>query len=249
MNSNEMQLSIIVPAYNESKRAKGLSMTLEYFAKQATFSWEVIIVDDGSKDNLKETLMSQSFFLELHRNDLAKVVQQKLNKGKGAAIALGIEHSRGEYILTMDADLSTTPEQMIPWLLNLLPQTKNKVYIASREHVDSLVNDHINRRITGRIFNMLVRLFLPVKIKDTQCGFKLYPATLAKKAFSNLHVKGWAHDLEVILKLQRRNILIIEMPVTWTVSNESKVSVLIDSIKMFKSLLYLCIINFSGKLK
>jgi dolichyl-phosphate beta-glucosyltransferase len=249
MNKGEMQLSIVVPAYNELNRAQALSLALESFSKKAPFSWELIIVDDGSKDNLEEALLRQRYFLELHSNDLATVLKHKSNRGKGAAIATGVAHSKGNYILTMDADLSTNPEEMIPWLLNMMQHAKTEIYIGSREHKDAVVDDLFSRRITGRIFNNLVRLCLPIKLKDTQCGFKLYPAPLAKEAFRNLHINGWAHDIEVILKLQNRQFLIIEQPVRWTVSNESKISVLIDSARMFKSVLYLWILNFSGKLK
>lgn len=249
MNKEQLLLSIVVPAYNEQARAKGLAVYFESNMQQVPFNWELIIVDDGSHEHLKSMLLEQPYFNELFIKGLLQIHRHETNRGKGAAIETGVKYSKGKYVLTMDADLSTFPDEAFPWLTKLEHSTDQQVLIGSREHKNSVVLDDVSRRITGRVFNFLIRIFLPIKIKDTQCGFKLYPSNLAKEVIMNLHEKGWAHDLEIILKLHYRKISVIEMPIKWKVSGESKISIVRDSIKMFLSLLSLSYMNITGKLK
>ncbi len=242
-------LSIVIPVYNEKDRVELLATSFKRFSQDALFSWELLFVDDGSEPPFQSVLLEHSFFVELHKIGKVIILRDEHNLGKGAAIERGVQQCRGQFILTLDADLSAMPDQVISWVECLRTQSTPEVWVGSREHMHSKVQDHWKRRVTGRIFNLLIRMLLPIRIKDTQCGFKIYPAFVAQSVIVDLKVKGWAHDVEIFLKLNHRKIRYQEQPVIWNVSVGSKISLVRDSWKMFSSVCYLFVLNRMGKLK
>src|SRR6185295_2103882 len=104
-------------------------------------------------------------------------------------------------------------------------------------HSDSKVTENPVRRRTGRLFNFLVRFLTPLYLKDTQCGFKLYPAAIAKKLFEEQKSTGWAHDVELLYRAQMNEIPIIALPVTWEAKDGSKISPAKDALPMLLSVL------------
>ena len=143
---------------------------------------EIIVVDDGSTDGTLSALKNNEFInSQLTANHL-RIIHLEKNEGKGAALKKGVKEASGDFILTLDADMSAKPAEIEKWLSlngNKLPE--NEVWIASREHPDSVIKEVETRRWTGRMFNFIVRLLTPLRQRDTQCGFKLYPADVAKK--------------------------------------------------------------------
>lgn len=242
-------LSIVIPVYNEKDRVALLATSFKRFLDKAPFSWELLFVDDGSEIPFQDVLDTYSFFDELRQKGTLSVLRDDDNVGKGAALERGVKNVRGEFVLTLDADLSAMPDQVISWVEDLRAQSVPQVWVGSREHLESKVQDYWRRRVTGRVFNFLIRSLLPIHIKDTQCGFKLYPKAVAQSVITDLKVKGWAHDVEIFLKLNRRKINYEEKPVTWNVSVGSKISLVKDSWKMFYSVCYLFVLNRMGKLK
>ncbi len=156
------------------------------------------------------------------------------NRGKGAAIRAGVLESTGDRLLISDADLSTPIEE---W--EKLRDTGAPVAIGSRALDERLLLERQpwHRQTMGKAFNRLVRLFSIPDIRDTQCGFKLFDATLAREIFGRARIDGFAYDVEILRLARRRGAAIREVPVVWSNSPESKVSIFRDSLKMLRDLI------------
>ena len=143
--------------------------------------------------------------------------------------------------MTLDADMATRPIEILNWqkdgYVNLKSEPKNQVFIGSREHKNSNVTDKSSRRIMGRVFNRITRILSGLPFHDTQCGFKLYTASLAKEVFSKLFHLGWAHDVEILMRLQQEDVEIHSLPINWTAIDGSKINPISDAWKMFCALI------------
>ncbi len=228
-------LSLVIPCYNESKRTDLLLAGLADFDEKWKGAYEVIIVDDGSKDDtaekIKEAVNSKYDFLR----DKVHIEKMPANGGKGSALKKGVSLAKGDYILTLDADMSTKPSELLNWQKRVkeLFITTDTVYIGSRRHEEGKVEALQSRKLIGGVFNGIVQLFTTLHLKDTQCGFKLYPRTAAHLLFGNMQSKGWSHDVELLYQADLNDYNIVEMPISWVNQPESKVNVGLDSIKMF----------------
>ena len=153
--------------------------------------------------------------------------------GKGHALKLGVEIAKNDWVLTTDIDLSVPLIQIEEWFNKYnISKNSEKVFIGSRNIDESRVVKKIYRFILGMIFSNLIKFLFKIKIKDTQCGFKLYKREIAKDAFKNLETLGFAHDIELIQTLNSKNIIVKELPVNWTHVPESKLNIFIDPWKM-----------------
>ncbi|OJW83945.1 MAG: hypothetical protein BGO69_09445 [Bacteroidetes bacterium 46-16] len=226
-----IRLSLVVPCYNEAERIGLLYSGIEPFINMWKGELEIIIVNDGSKDDTFKLLHEHAVY-QAHSN-LITIISQE-NTGKGGALRNGVLHARGDYILTLDADMASPPSELVKWMeqMNWQPD-EHTIYIGSREHKDSVIKKQNNRKVAGNIFNLVVRLLIPLKVKDTQCGFKLYAAGVAKKYFGSLQTYGWAHDVEILYKAQLDKINIVEMPLQWNAIDGSKISLFKDGLNMF----------------
>ena len=222
-------LSIIIPAYNEASR---LPQTLEQiftFLEGENYSTEVIIVENGSNDQtfgIAQALTKKYPDLRVLHNEKA---------GKGLAVRTGILAAKGKYRIFCDADLSMPIEEIRRFIP---PNLDNDIVIASRE-VEGAVRyaEPDFRHFTGRIFNLLIRLLALPKLHDTQCGFKCFRADVAENIFQHQHIEGWAFDVELLFIARMRGYEIVELPIPWYYNDESKISVLRDSFRMFFDLL------------
>ena len=118
----------------------------------------------------------------------------------------------------------------------LISSQKN-VYFGSRAQINSKVDSKFYRKFIGNCLSIFISLFLGINIRDTQCGFKLYKKYIAKNIFSQLNFLGYEHDIEIVLLLKKKKIKIIELPVTWKHVPDSKVNILVDSLKTFIKIL------------
>lgn len=235
-------VSLVIPCYNEAARAHRMFEGLNAFALAFVGDFEFIIVDDGSTDNsvavIENNAMYQKWLLE---NKIQLIKQQ--NTGKGGALCSGVAIARNPYILTLDADMATQPIQLIEWLQMRKTFSEKEIWIGSRELPNSLVKDSVKRKVVGNIFNLFIRLLFSMHIRDTQCGFKLYPAQAAKTLFASLVHKGWAHDVEILTKANRTGYAIIQMPVVWNAIEGSKINIISDGIRMLKSIISIRFMN------
>jgi len=236
------KVSLVIPCYNESKRIDNLISTLKSFDKKWNQPLEIIIVDDGSTDDAVSQLEKKLSGQFSSSTDYQLIPLSK-NIGKGGALKAGVEKATGDYILTLDADMATKPSDLTKWL-RLLPGKDfdaDQILIGSREHKDSKVEGQPMRRVAGLIFNFMIQLFTNMNLRDTQCGFKLYPAAIAKQLFGALKTNGWAHDVELLYRAKMEGYAIQSMPITWKHQDDSKISLFSDSIKMFGQILMISI--------
>ena len=233
-------LSVILPLYNEEKRLKNLFMKINEFKFLNKNKIEFIFVNDGSNDN--SYLLIKNFINENKKKIDLKLVSYKNNKGKGFALKKGVAKAKHDWIITVDIDLSVKLEQIKIWQKKKLISKKLKVYFGSRLLSGSKVKAKKDRKFIGFIFNIILRKILNsnlLNIKDTQCGYKLYEKSIAKKIFKKLTENGYIHDVEILILLQRSRILVKEIPVEWKHKHGSKINLFIDSIIMLKNLLIL----------
>ena len=229
--TSAIKLTLVIPCYNESKRIPILIKGITDFCNEWKDSYEILIVDDGSKDDTVKQLEATSL---IQNNPHIRILAQTKNGGKGVALQKGVEAAQGSYLLTLDADMSTSPLEVLKWVkLDGQVLKNNTIYIGCRTHKQSNIIALQHRKMIGSVFNKLVKVLTPLTVSDTQCGFKLYPSAVAKNIFSNLMTLGWAHDVEILYQAQLQKIVIQEMPVTWKNEDDSKVNVIKDSIKMF----------------
>ena len=231
-------LSIIFPVFNEELRLKSsLDHINSFLKKKKKLKIEIIFVDDGSKDNSYNLI--DRYIKKIHSKNKTKfkVIKSKNNLGKGGALKLGIKKARYDWILTTDIDMSVSLFQISNWIEKKSINNKYSVYFGSRTHKKSIVKRNLLRKLLGDIGSFLILIILNIKIKDTQCGYKLYKKRYAKYAFLKLKNFGWDHDIEIILLLKLKNIEIKELPVKWTHKDNSKVNVFLDPIKMLIGIL------------
>jgi len=234
-----MYLSIVIPAYNEEGRI-GTSLTEIYsFLKKRNYDFEIIVVDDGSKD---KTLNLLSEYSQNIPNLI--VLKNESNQGKGFSVKKGVLNSKGDIILYTDADLSTPIEELdklIYWL-----DEGYLISIGSRDLPESQVNRHQAwyRELMGKIFNRIIRLILNLDYHDTQCGFKCFRSDAALEIFKGLRLCGFSFDVEMLFVAKHRGIKVKEVPVRWYNSPESKVEIIRDSSKMLWDILKLRFNNF-----
>ena len=223
----EIDLSIVIPAYNEQTRLPRTVLETIGWCTKRGLRFELIISDDGSRD---QTLALGRLFEE---SDIRVRTLSCPHTGKGGAVRFGMLNARARYVLFMDAD-GATPLDEIPKLLDALAQGHD-VAIGSRivqgpGEVEIKVSLH--RRLIGRCFAFFVNLFAFGGIGDTQCGFKMFRREAAQVIFPLQKTAGFAFDVEVLYIARRLSLSVIEVPVNWVAQPGSKVNLVTDSIRM-----------------
>ncbi|KAH0793218.1 glycosyl transferase [Histomonas meleagridis] len=241
----EVYVTFVVPAYNEEKRLPSmLDDTVDYLLSRQSadpnFTWEIIIVDDGSKDRTADFVLSYSL-----NHPEVRLLRQPRNMGKGAAVQAGCLHARGKMILMVDADGATkisefgVLEQKLLQLQNYNPMV---VVVGSRAHLDgeNKANRTALRDFLGKSFHFLIWLSGVRGIKDTQCGFKLFSREAAQWLFPNQHIQRWCFDPELLVIARKKRMEISEIPVEWNEIDGSKMKFL-SMIKMALDLLQIAV--------
>jgi dolichyl-phosphate beta-glucosyltransferase len=233
-------ISYVIPVYNEEKRLKFLLREILVFRKKnKNIDSEFILINDGSIDKSYQILNDTTKYYKF-----IKLINLQKNFGKGYALRKGVLRAKKNYIVTIDADLSVKFNQILLWFNKYKINTKNTVYFASRNHKSSNVKFKFYRKFIGIILSFFVYVFVDKKIKDTQCGFKLYSNKIGKKIFKELNINGFSHDIEVIFLLKKLNKKIHELPVKWTHRNNSKVNLITEPFKFIMNILLLKIKYF-----
>jgi dolichyl-phosphate beta-glucosyltransferase len=229
---------VVVPAYNEGTRlGASLERITRYFHTQS-IAFEVIVVSDGSTDDTAAIARSAG--------DAVRFFELPENRGKGAAVRTGVLESRGREILFTDADLSTPIEQWASMHKKL--DEGYDVVVGSRAHAQSQieVRQPWYRERMGKIFNGILRCILPLELRDTQCGFKLFEAETAKRLFGAARIDGFAFDAEILYLAKRFDYRVAELPVPWFDSVPSRVHAVWHSLQMLKDLVRIRILGVSG---
>ena len=226
------RLSVVIPCFNEERRLPSTIEQIERYLDGTGMSYELILVDDGSTDGTRRVMNDAAA-----HHPSVRVEALPRNRGKGRALAEGVAAASGTEILITDADLSTPIEE-----LEKLQAALDKgagAAIASRALRGSRVevSQPVYRVLMGKAFNLIVQLVLLPGIWDTQCGFKLFRADVAKDAFGALTTDGFGFDPEVLFRAKKRGVRITEVPVVWRNSAPTKVSPISSSFDMFKHVL------------
>ena len=226
-------ISIVVPAYNEEKRIRGSLIEACSFLKDTDLDYEMIVVDDGSSDRTSEIVRTLA-------SDIPglKLVRYEKNRGKGYALRTGVLATKGNCVLVMDADLSTPMEEL--WKLKpYLAEGGVDVAIGSRALAlsDILRKQPWWRQGMGKIFNSIVRVLVIGGFSDTQCGFKMFTGNVARELFGQAKIDRFAYDVEILALAVRKGYRIVEVPIRWINSPESKVSPVKDSFQMLADIL------------
>ncbi len=223
-------LTIVIPAYNEERRIlPTLQRVVSYLGDQS-YSWDVLVVDDGSADNT--AALVQEFATSHPKVSLLSIP----HRGKGWAVRSGMLHTKAEYRFLCDTDLSMPIEQLDRFLP---PQiTGYDVVIGSRESPGARrFGEPQRRHLLGRVYNYIARVLAVRNIGDTQCGFKCFHGPVADTLFSLQRIPGFAFDVEVLFLAQRMKMRLVEVPIDWYYEAESKVRPLIDGVGMISDIL------------
>ena len=221
-------LSIIIPAHNEAKRLPDTLERVFSFLEKQSFSSEVIVVENGSND---ETLEIAQRFAERHQN--LRVIQSE--RGKGAAVKLGMLEATGDYRFMCDADLSMPIEEVTKFI----PPALNNfdIAIASREAKGAVrYNEPRYRHLGGRAINFIIQLFILPSLNDTQCGFKCFSAKVVEDIFNLQTLNGWSFDIELLYIARHRKYSIKEIPIHWVHHPDTKISAVRDALRMIQDI-------------
>lgn len=223
-----------MPAYDEASRLpRTLARLREYYDSQ-DYSFEVIVVSDGSRD---ETVKIAQGFAAEHPS--FRVIDSQPNRGKGYVVRRGVLESRGEVVLFCDADLATPQEETE----KLLPQIRGSfdVAIGSRPLRDSNleVRQPFYREALGRVSNKIIQALAVPGIQDTQCGFKMFRGPVAQDIFSRCKLDGFSFDFEALMIARDLGYSIAEVPIRWMHQEGSKVNFWRDYPRTFRDLIKL----------
>ena len=228
-NKITMKLSIVIPCYNESKDIASNVDKVKKYLLDNKIDHELILVNDGSKDNTKEVIEAIPG---------VKALSYEKNRGKGGAVKYGIENATGDYVLFMDADLSTDISA-ISKVIELAPSYD--LIIGSRHAKDSVIlkKQPWTRVFIGWCCRVLVKMLFHTKLKDTQCGFKAMRIDVAKKIVSKQLVTNFAFDVEYIYIARLNNLSMYELGITWSDDRGSTVNPIKSSFKFFRDIFFI----------
>jgi dolichyl-phosphate beta-glucosyltransferase len=234
--------SIVIPAYNESARLGAtLEQVLPYVHAQG-WDAEVIVVNDGSRDNTADIVRSFA-----KKDPTLRLVENPGNRGKGYSVRNGMLHARGRIVLFSDADLSS-PIEEAPKLFAAL-ESGADIAIGSRwlRAETQTQRQPLLRQIFGRMFNLALRLTLGLQFADTQCGFKAFKQPAVQAIFPLQKIERWGFDPEILFLARKFNFKVQEVPVAWAHREGTSINPLVDGSRMVMEMLHVRWNNLTGK--
>ncbi|HUS18257.1 MAG TPA: dolichyl-phosphate beta-glucosyltransferase [Terriglobales bacterium] len=220
--------SIVIPAYNESERiTASLDKVLAHIATQGWVA-EVIVVNDGSTDNTADIVRSY-----MRQNPIVRLLENPGNKGKGYSVRHGMLEALGDILLLTDADLSS-PIYEARKLFDAIEKGGADIAIGSRwiQRETQTLRQPFYRQVSGRVFNIMLRVVLRLKQKDTQCGFKAFTRQAALSVFPPQRIERWGFDPEILFLADKFKLKTAEIPVEWANDERTKIK-LTDGFRMF----------------
>jgi len=219
-----MDLSIVIPAFEESKKiARDVEAAAE-FLEANSLKGEILVVDDGSQDGTAQVAR------EVHVPSAVKlnVIRYEQHRGKGYGVRTGMKASTGTYAMFADCGLCIPYGNALQGL-EMIKSGECDVAHGSRRHIQSdiLQDQPLHRRALSRTFKFMVRTMLgvPSELTDTQCGFKIYRGDVARKLYGQCTTDGFMFDIEIILRAREKGYRIGEFPVEWVCDPDSRLSV------------------------
>ena len=201
------KLSVVIPAYNESACIYNNALKIIEILERIVQSFEIIIVNDGSKDNTKSEIERV-----MKCDDRIHIVSSEHNHGKGSAIIAGVSEAEGDYIAFVDADLEINPEQLEGFLIRMLEDNKD-IIIGCKFHKDSEIEYPFKRKVLSMGYYIMLLVLFQLNVKDTQTGLKIFKADAIKPFAHLIRTAGFAYDIEILAVAHRRGYSIGQMPV------------------------------------
>jgi glycosyltransferase involved in cell wall biosynthesis len=208
-------LSIVIPAYNESARIGKTLRELVAYLEDQPGGGEVIVVDDGSKDDTSR--VAEAVFAERKLRAVeGRVIRVEPNRGKGHAVRTGLLAARNTVAAFFDADLSM-PVTETPKLIEPIRSGQYDVVFGSRALDRRLIGTHQpwTREQSGRIFNFVMRRLTGLPFKDTQCGFKAFRMDVCRAVVEGALIDRFGFDVELLFIAHRAGLRMLEYPVRW----------------------------------
>ncbi|QRV74460.1 glycosyltransferase family 2 protein [Ceratobasidium sp. AG-Ba] len=241
----ECDLSVVVPAYNESARLPPMLTEAMSHVLSNNTAWktvEFLIVDDGSKDTTSDVALGFPVPEDPKSgvNVSIRVVKLPKNSGKGAAVKHGVLHARGKRMLMVDADGASKFSDLDK--LWAAMDAGADVVCGSRAHLvgtEAVVKRSLLRNLLMHTLHTLLRFLGVSHIRDTQCGFKLFTRSAAHTLFQTLHIPHWIFDVELLVVALMCGMRTDEVSVGWHEVAGSKINIIWDSAEMLKDLLVL----------
>ena len=228
---SDPQLSIIIPAFNESARIEATLVRVMECVEREQWDAEVLVVDDGSGD---ETASIVERWMERHSR--LHLIRNPGNRGKGYSVRNGLLQAAGEVVLFTDADLSS-PMEEANRLIEAI-RAGADVAIGSRwlDRTRQTIHQPLYRQFFGRCFNAVTRGAMGLPFKDTQCGFKAFRRDVARIIFRLQTIERWGFDPEILFIARKLRFSVVEVSVTWGHDERSRISYLKDGIKMLEDM-------------
>jgi dolichol-phosphate mannosyltransferase len=222
----QVELSFVIPAYNEEEFIENTLGTLDEVVKNKNLPYEIVVVNDGSKDKTLSRAMTYA-----KRNGHVKVITYPANVGKGYAVKAGFMQTTGDVVVFADSDMEIDLNTISSYIDAL---RYGDIVIASKWHPDSSVETPLFRRILSRGFNVLAQLLTGVRLKDTQAGLKAMRKSAFVNIFPRLAVKRYAFDVELLTVADLYGLSIVEMPTQLRIEKSFKTK---ELFRMFIDLL------------
>jgi glycosyltransferase involved in cell wall biosynthesis len=219
-------VSLVIPVYNQSEQVLQTLEHIRQIMDSTMLKYEIIVVNDGSKDNTLEILNTCG-----ETDSRLKILSYPKNMGKGYAVRTGIMSSHANACVFIDGDLEVSTDRLIEYIKSL---ESDDLIIASKAHPLSKINAPISRRIQSKAFSLLVGLMLDLDTKDTQSGLKVGTGDILRTLFQSMTVNRYAFDVELLAMARAMNLKIKEMPVELNIQRRFKVK---DMLAMFKDLM------------
>ena len=219
MDSARPHLSVVIPSYNEQDRLKRFIPDIVDYFRSKNFTFEIVVVNDGSRDQTAETArgLAKTF-------PMLRLIDLQPNRGKGGAVRAGMLEARGDYSLFTDADQST-PIAETDKLLVKLEREGYDMAIGSRSVPGARVEQPQvwYRALAGKLFGIGTKLLCVRGIYDTQCGFKAMKRDVARKVFAQVTSDSAIFDIEMLVIATREGFRVAEVPVKWVHDPDTRI--------------------------
>jgi len=202
------KLSVVMPAYNEGDKIYNNLMTASACLKGFCADYELVVVNDGSRDRTGEEIIRAA-----SGDEHIRAVSYETNRGKGNAIREGVHATTGDLIAFLDADLDISPSHLERYLEELKRQSAD-IVIGSKMHRDSQLEYPASRRFVSFCYYVILKTLFHLHVKDTQTGIKLFRAEVIKSIIGMVRTSGYTYDIEILAVAARFGYRIIEQPVT-----------------------------------
>jgi dolichyl-phosphate beta-glucosyltransferase len=242
LEKDEIYLSLVIPAYNEENRIGGSLKRILQFLKTQPYTFEVVIVDDGSQDRTIDVVHKYR-----NSDSAIRIERQPSNLGKGEAIKRGMLLGSGRYLFFSDADLSV-PIETLPSLLSSL-ENGCDMAVGSRRRAGAVIEIHqpLYRELMGTAFTRLSNRILSLQVSDFTCGFKGFRREAAREIFSRQRLRDWSFDSEILYLAKLRRYRVGEIPVVWRDDRATKVRLWRDVVTSFLGLLKIRLNHWLGR--